>query len=66
MVNQRAGLEPAGLERRNIHNLPDRAVRTQDDLKAMIERKAVAVRGALASSNLRRSFEQKKIPPGAV
>ena len=32
----------------------------------MIEREAVAVRGALASANLRRGLEQKKIPTGAV
>lgn len=66
MVNQSAGLEPAGLQRRNIHNLPNRAVGTEDDLKAMIEREAVAVRGALASANLRRGLEQKKIPTGAL
>ena len=66
MVNQRAGLEPAGLQCRNIHNLPNRAVGTEDDLKAMIEREAVAVRGALASANLRRGLEQKKIPTGAL
>ena len=66
MVNQRAGLEPAGLQRRNIHNLPNRAVGTEDDLKAMVEREAVVARGALASPNLRRRFEQKKIPPCAL
>ena len=66
MVNQRAGLEPAGLQRRNIHNLPNRAVGTQDDLEPMIEREPLAARGALASANLRRGFEQKKIPPVAV
>ncbi len=66
MVNQRTRLEPARPKRRNIHNLPNRAVGTEDDLKAMVEREAVTVRGALASPYLRCGLEQKKIPPGAL
>ena len=65
-MNQRAGLEPAGLKGRNIDDLGNRAIRAEDDLESVIEREAVATRGALAPPDLRRGLEQKKILTGAV